>query len=144
VRWGFISRSTYLAKRNNHSPIPAHLIHTFKMVSLSFLALAASSLFALATAAPAIGSRQAPVWTPGTQNNTQEFYIKLHVTHGPKTYEGYYCSSSIISFNHSLAVQLTFTSTSIPHWSRVGGPCLLPQYLLCNACLLEPNPIAIR
>lgn len=57
------------------------------MVFIRNLALAASTLLGLTAAAPAVfNSRQ---FTPGTQNNTQEFYLKMFVTDGAPTYTGY-------------------------------------------------------
>ncbi|KUJ08117.1 uncharacterized protein LY89DRAFT_691392 [Mollisia scopiformis] len=51
------------------------------MVFIRNIALAATTLLGLTSAAPALSARQASV------NNTQEFYIKLVVTDGPTTYQ---------------------------------------------------------
>jgi hypothetical protein len=60
----------------------------FKRVFIRNLALAASTLLGLTVAAPAAQeSRQ--TFTPGTLNNTQEFYLKMVVTDGPTTYQEY-------------------------------------------------------
>lgn len=69
------------------------------MVSIRALAFAASTLVGLAYAVPTLqGSslveRQAlPPYTPGTLNNTQEFYISMKVTQGPKTYNNWFRTS---------------------------------------------------
>jgi len=58
------------------------------MVFLQNLALAASALLGIAAALPAdLATRQ--TYVPGTQNNTQEFYLTMKVTDGPTTYDGY-------------------------------------------------------
>ncbi|TVY45193.1 hypothetical protein LOCC1_G004580 [Lachnellula occidentalis] len=58
------------------------------MVSLRNLALAASAIIGLTTAAPTTETRQA-AYTPGTQNNTQEFYLHMTVTDGDTKYNGW-------------------------------------------------------
>lgn len=58
------------------------------MTALLKLALAASTIFGVASSLPAdIAVRQ--TWVPGTQNNTQEFYISMAVINGLKTYDGW-------------------------------------------------------
>ncbi|PMD19562.1 hypothetical protein NA56DRAFT_193831 [Hyaloscypha hepaticicola] len=58
------------------------------MTALLKLALAASTIFGVASSLPAdIAVRQ--TWVPGTQNNTQEFYISTAVINGLKTYDGW-------------------------------------------------------
>jgi hypothetical protein len=58
------------------------------MVSLRYIALAASSIVGFAYAAPAeIASRQ--TFVPGTLNNTREFYISMAVTDGYAKYSGW-------------------------------------------------------
>jgi len=54
------------------------------MVSMRNLALAASAIVGLTAAAPTMEARQ--TWTPGTLNNTQEFYIHMFVTDGDTKY----------------------------------------------------------
>lgn len=56
------------------------------MVFISTLALAATTLLGIASASP-LSTRQ--TYVPGTQNNTQEFYIKMVVTDGLTKYEEY-------------------------------------------------------
>ncbi|KAF4631229.1 hypothetical protein G7Y89_g6904 [Cudoniella acicularis] len=56
-------------------------------------AAAALSFTALATASPTPTQLQARQnYVPGTQNNTQEFYINMNVISGPQTYDGYSCT----------------------------------------------------
>ncbi|TVY33965.1 hypothetical protein LSUB1_G006704, partial [Lachnellula subtilissima] len=64
------------------------------MVSLRNLAIAASAIIGLTTAAPTTETRQA-TWTPGTQNNTQEFYLYMTVTDGDTKYNGWACTRSM-------------------------------------------------
>lgn len=59
------------------------------MVCMRNLALAASTLITFSAAAPTIENRQ--TWTPGTQNNTQEFIIHMTVTDGNTKYTQYAC-----------------------------------------------------
>jgi hypothetical protein len=59
------------------------------MVSMHALAIAVSTIFALVSALPALPAVKEVRQT--YQNNTQEFYIKLKVTHGSHKYNGYYC-----------------------------------------------------
>jgi hypothetical protein len=67
------------------------------MVSIRNLALAASSIISLASAAPAeVAARQ---FTAGTQNNTREFYITMQVTSGLETYNGWQSTSLIPPLN---------------------------------------------
>jgi len=54
------------------------------MVSFRSVAIAASTLIGLSTAAPA--EKVARQFTPGVLNNTQEFYIHMFVTDGDTTY----------------------------------------------------------
>ena len=63
------------------------------MVSMRNLALVASAIVGFTTAAPTMEARQS--WTPGTQNNTQEFYIHMTVTDGDTKYNGWACKSSL-------------------------------------------------
>jgi hypothetical protein len=61
------------------------------MVSIRNLALAASAVIGLVAAAPTeIEARQ---FTPGTQNNTREFYVRMQVTSGLKKYNGWQSKS---------------------------------------------------
>lgn len=48
------------------------------MLAMKSIALVAS-IIGLTSAAPSLGARQ-NAYTPGTQNNTQEFYITLKAT----------------------------------------------------------------
>ncbi|KAL3418127.1 hypothetical protein PVAG01_09842 [Phlyctema vagabunda] len=58
------------------------------MVLFRSIAVAASALAGLVSALPAeIAARQ--TYTPGTLNNTREFYISMTVTDGPTTYNGW-------------------------------------------------------
>jgi hypothetical protein len=62
------------------------------MVSIRQLALAASTLLTLISAAPTTqGIQERQTYVPGTQNNTQEFYIKMLVTDGNTKYNEYSC-----------------------------------------------------
>jgi len=58
------------------------------MAALLKLALAVSTLFGAASSLPS-GIAERQTWAPGSQNNTQEFYISMVVTDGPRTYEGW-------------------------------------------------------
>jgi hypothetical protein len=63
------------------------------MVSIRNLALAASTIIGLASAKPVVSKRQ-DAWTPGTLNNTREFYLHMQITDGPNEfykYEGWVC-----------------------------------------------------
>jgi hypothetical protein len=57
------------------------------MTSLLMLALAAPAFIGFASSSTDIAGRQ--TWVPGTQNNTQEFYLSMVVTDGCKAYEGW-------------------------------------------------------
>jgi hypothetical protein len=60
------------------------------MVSIRQLALAASTLLTLISAAPTTqGIQERQTYVPGTQNNTQEFYIKMLVTDGNTSLESH-------------------------------------------------------
>jgi hypothetical protein len=61
------------------------------MVLMHALAITASTILALVSAFPAVPAVKEVRQT--YQNNTQEFYIKLKVTHGSHKYNGYYCKS---------------------------------------------------
>lgn len=76
-------------------------LQTSNMLSLSSVALAASTLMGFASAAPTITERQVVPWTPGTLNNTQEFYVSLKVTKGSiKKYNGWTSTSPFQVPNH--------------------------------------------
>jgi hypothetical protein len=57
------------------------------MVSLRNLAFVASTIVGLSSAVPT--EKVARQFTSGTLNNTQEFYIRMCVTAGDTTYDGY-------------------------------------------------------
>jgi hypothetical protein len=108
-------RSTYSKVKASHTSHPKYSLKKIgilglepvnlsieKMVSIRNLALAAATMIGLTTAAPAekVGRQ---TFMPGTQNNTQEFYIHLNVTHGPTTYNGWSCKKDLLShdrFSH--------------------------------------------
>jgi len=59
------------------------------MVSIRNFALVASAMIGLTSALPnKLAERQ--TYVPGTQNNTQEFYLQAFVTDGPTTYTGWF------------------------------------------------------
>lgn len=81
------------------------------MVSMRNLALAASSILSLVSAAPTIESRQ-DAWTPGTLNNTREFYLHMTVTDGDYTHNGWVCKSQPQSNTESPTQPLNPTPTA--------------------------------
>ncbi|TVY73476.1 hypothetical protein LSUE1_G007416 [Lachnellula suecica] len=60
------------------------------MVSMRNLALAASTIVGFTSAAPTMEARTTETYTPGTLNNTQEFYIKMSVTSGDTSFNNKY------------------------------------------------------
>jgi hypothetical protein len=63
------------------------------MVSFRNLALVASTIIGLTSAAPT--EKVARQFTSGTLNNTQEFYIHMTVIDGDTTYNGWQRKSSL-------------------------------------------------
>lgn len=71
------------------------------MVNYRNIALAASAIIGLASAAPTeIVPRQ---WTTGVVNNTQEFYLRMTVTDGDDTYTQYACKYHLATASRNTA-----------------------------------------
>jgi hypothetical protein len=83
------------------------------MVSMRNLPLTASAIIGFTSAAPTMEARQ--TWVPGTQINTQEFYIRMTVTDGDTKYTQWACKPPFPPFPlpHSQP-----PSRSLPHRRR--------------------------
>jgi len=80
------------------------------MVSFRNLALVASTIIGLTSAAPSTLEKRQE-YTPGTQNNTQEFYLKMWVTDGDTKYTGWALESYHTIADHADPVFTNGTGT---------------------------------
>jgi len=69
------------------------------MVSFRYLAIAATTIATIASAAP---TEKRQTFTPGALNNTQEFYIRMTVTDGDTKYTQYACKFLDLLLYHLL------------------------------------------